>query len=105
MKYVAKHGMSDLGQVRGVIDNAYASYATRLSDYSPKLEWKTEREAIVSFAVWNKILQANFALNEEEIRITGEVPLLFRAFQGRIEKVLGEEVERWLAKARAAERV
>lgn len=103
MKYVAKHGMSDLGRMRIVIDKAYESYAARLSDFNPQIEWKSDREAVVSFSVMKKTLSANFAVDEENVVITGDIPFLFKPFQGRIEKVLGEEMEKWLAKERAGE--
>ena len=31
------------------------------------------------------------------------MPFLFRLFQGKIEQVLGDEIEKWLEKARAGE--
>jgi hypothetical protein len=103
MKYVAQHGMSDIARVRTVIDKAYESYATRLSDFDPQLQWTSERTAIVSFTAMRKKIEANFTLDDQEIRVEGDIPFLFRPFQGRIEKVLGEEIEKWIAKAHAGE--
>lgn len=103
MKYVAKHGMSDLGRMRIVIDKAYESYASRLSDFDPQIAWKSDREAVVSFSVMKKKLEARFLVDEQNVEISGDIPFLFRPFQGRIEKILGEEMEKWLAKERAGE--
>lgn len=103
MKYVAKHGLSDLSRVRTVIDKAYEAYAEKLSDFSPKLDWKNDKQALVSFTVMARTIQAQFDIDDEDVRISGDVPFLFRPFQSRIEKVLGEEIEKWLAKARAGE--
>lgn len=103
MKYVVKHGLSDLAHVRTVIDKAYESYAARLADYSPSLSWTSERDATISFTVLRKKIEAAFALDEEEIRIEGDIPFLFRPFQSRIEGVIADEVEKWLAKAREGE--
>jgi len=103
MKYVAKHGMSDLGRMRIVIDKAYESYAARLSDFSPTIEWRGDRQAVVSFTVLKKKIEAQFNVDEQNVEISGDVPFLFKPFQGRIEKVLGEEMEKWLAKERAGE--
>jgi len=103
MKYVAKHGMSDLGRMRIVIDKAYQAYASRLSDFDPQLAWKSDREAVVSFTVMKKKIEARFTVDEQNVEISGDVPFLFKPFQSRIEKVLGEEMEKWLAKERAGE--
>ncbi len=103
MQYVVKHGMSDLGRVRTVIEKAYESYRKRLEDHDPNLQWIDENQAKVTFTVMRKTLEARFRVDAEEVRVEGDVPFLFRPFQGKIEKVIGEEVEKWLAKARAGE--
>jgi hypothetical protein len=103
MKYVVKHQLPELDRVKTVIDKAYEAYAKRLEDYSPKIKWHNDREATVDFTVMRKKIEANFTITEEEVQINGTIPFLFRPFQGRIEKVLGEEIEKWLAKARAGE--
>jgi hypothetical protein len=103
MKYVVKHQLDDLGRVKTVIEKAYESYAKRLADYSPRINWRDDRNAAVDFTVMKKKIEANFAITDDEVRIEGNIPFLFRPFQGRIEKVIGEEVEKWLAKARAGE--
>lgn len=103
MKYVVKHQLEDLGRVKTVIDKAYGAYATRLADYSPRINWRDDRNATVDFTVMKKKIEANFQITEEEVRIEGNIPFIFKPFQGRIEKVIGEEVDKWLAKARAGE--
>lgn len=103
MEYVVKHGMSDLDRVRTVIEKAFESYQQRLADYDPNLDWRGDREAVVSFSVMKKKMEARFKLDEEQIRVEGDIPFLFRPFEGKIKKVLGEEVERWIAKAKAGE--
>jgi hypothetical protein len=103
MKYVAKHQLDDLARVKTVIEKAYESYAQRLADYKPRIKWNNDRQAVVDFTVMSKKIEANFDITDEEVRINGQIPFIFRPFQGRIEKVIGEEVEKWLAKARAGE--
>lgn len=103
MKYSVKHGMSDMDRVRTVIEKAYESYQQRLADYDPSLSWKNDREAIVSFTIMKKKLEALFQIDQEEVRVEGDVPFLFRPFEGKIKQVLGQEVERWIGKAKAGE--
>jgi hypothetical protein len=95
--------MPDLGRVKTVIDKAYESYAERLADYSPNITWRGDREATVDFTVMRKTIDATFYITDEEVRIEGNIPFLFKPFQGRIERVLAEEIDRWLAKAKAGE--
>jgi hypothetical protein len=103
MKYVVKHQLDDLGRVKTVIERAYEAYEKRLEDYSPKIKWHDDKKATVEFSVMRKKIEADFLITDEEVRIEGSIPFIFRPFQGRIEKVIGEEVEKWLAKARAGE--
>lgn len=103
MKYSVKHGMSDMDRVRTVIEKAYESYQQRLADYDPSLSWKNDREAVVSFTIMKKKLEALFQIDQEEVRVEGDVPFLFRPFEGKIKQVLGQEVERWIGKAKAGE--
>ena len=103
MEYVAKHGLSDLDRVRSVIDHAYDAYRKRLADYHPSMKWVDERHATVSFRALGKTIEAKFAVTDEEVRVNGDIPFVFRPFQGKIERVIGQEVEKWLAKARAGE--
>ncbi len=103
MKYVAKHGIDDLERVKTVIEKAYGSYKDRLSEYSPNLSWKDDRNATVSFSVMKKSLSTDFEITDHEIRIEGKIPFIFKPFESKIEKVVGGEVEKWIAKAQAGE--
>jgi hypothetical protein len=103
MKYAVKHDLEDLDRVKTVIDKAYESYSKRLEDYSPRIKWHDDRRATVDFTVMRKKIEADFTITDNEVRIEGTIPFLFRPFEGRITKVIGEEVEKWLAKARAGE--
>jgi len=103
MKYVAKHGIDDLERVKTVIEKAYGSYSQRLSDYNPNLQWEDDRHATVSFTVAKKTINTDFEITDEEIRIEGKIPLIFKVFESKIEKVVGGEVDKWIAKARAGE--
>lgn len=103
MKYVVTHDMSDLERIKVVIEKAYDAYKTKLADYNPSLTWENDRKAIVEFTIMRKKIDANFNITENEVRIEGNIPFLFKPFQGKIERVVGKEVERWLAKEKAGE--
>ncbi|MFO0631470.1 MAG: polyhydroxyalkanoic acid system family protein [Nannocystaceae bacterium] len=103
MKYVAKHGLSDRARARAVVEKAYEAYKVKLADHNPSLTWKSEAEASLGFTVLGKTIAADIHVTTEEVRIEGDMPFLFRPFQGKVEKVLGEEIEKWIAKAKAGE--
>ncbi len=103
MKYVTKHGIDDLDRVKTVIEKAYDSYKERLSEYNPNLTWKDDRNATVSFSVMKKSLNTDFEITEDEVRIEGKIPFIFKPFEGKIEKVVGGEIEKWIVKAKNGE--
>jgi hypothetical protein len=103
MKYVAKHGIDDLDRVKTVIEKAYDSYKERLSEYNPNLSWKDDRNATVSFTVMKKSLSTDFEITDNEVRIEGKIPFIFKPFESKIEKVVGGEVEKWIEKAKNEE--
>ena len=103
MKHSVKHGISDLSRVKTVIEKAYDSYKERLSDYNPTLSWIEEHKAKVSFEVMKKTIEASFQIQPEEVLIEGDIPFLFRPFEGKIKSVVGSEVEKWVKKAEAGE--
>ena len=50
-----------------------------------------------------KSLTTDFEITPEEVRIEGKIPFIFKPFESKIEKVVGGEVEKWIAKAKAGE--
>jgi hypothetical protein len=103
MKYVAKHGLPDRARARTVVEKAYEVYKVKLADHRPTLTWKTPDDAKLGFSVMGKTIEADITITDSEVRIHGDMPFLFRPFQGKVEKVLGSEIEKWLEKARAGE--
>jgi hypothetical protein len=103
MKYSVQHGLPDRSRVRVVVEKAYEAYEQRLSDYKPKLEWMSDDRATIGFSVMSQTINALVEFDEQELRIDGKVPFLFRPFEGKIEKVLGSEMNKWLEKARNGE--
>jgi hypothetical protein len=103
MKYVAKHGLSDRARARTVVEKAYEAYKVKLADHRPTLTWTSQDDAKLGFSVMGKTIEAGIRITDDEVRIEGDMPFLFRPFQGKVEKVLGSEIEKWLEKARAGE--
>ncbi|MEM7153551.1 MAG: polyhydroxyalkanoic acid system family protein [Myxococcota bacterium] len=103
MKYSVKHGLSERSQVRTVVEKAYLAYEERLADYKPSIQWGTDDKATIGFNVMSQALSAQVEFDDDELRIDGKVPFLFKPFQKKIEDVLGREMEKWLEKARNGE--
>lgn len=103
MKYSVQHGLPDRSRVRVVVEKAYVAYEERLSDYKPKMEWQSEDRATISFTVMSQTINASVELDDAELRIDGKVPFLFKPFEKKIEGVLGNEMNKWLEKARKGE--
>lgn len=100
MKYSVQHGLPDRNRVRVVVEKAYVAYEERLSDYKPVLDWQADDRATIGFTVMSQSITAVVEFDNDELRIDGKVPLLFKPFQKKIEAVLGNELEKWLEKAR-----
>jgi len=103
MNYRVKHGLSDLSSVHTVVEKAFASYEDRLSDYKPAIRWASDHQAVIGFMVMSQTITANVEFDQEELRIDGKVPFLFKPFQKKIESVLAREMDKWLDKARKGE--
>jgi hypothetical protein len=103
MKRAIKHGMVEVGHVRAALDRAYKANADRLSPYSARMVWNSDRAATVSVTVLTKPIVANFIITDDEVLVESKIPFLFSHFEGRIMDVLGEQLQIWLAKGRTGE--
>ncbi len=103
MRYSVQHGLPERSRVRTVVERAYAAYEERLADYKPSIEWTTDDRAAIAFTVMSQSLTADIEFDDDELRIDGKVPFLFKPFEKKIESVLGSEMEKWLDKARNGE--
>ena len=95
-----RHGLADVERVRTSIDEAINANADRLSAFSPRLVWNSDRAATLSGTVMGKAVRADFTITGEEVVLEGEIPLLFSHFEDRIMSGLGEQLEQALARAR-----
>lgn len=103
MKYSVKHGLADPSRVRIVVEKAYTAYEERLRDYRPSIDWRAETQAAIGFTVMSQSINAVVEFDDDELRIDGKVPFLFKPFEKKIEGVLAREMDTWLEKARKGE--
>ena len=103
MEYKVKHGLSDRAQVRTVVEKAYEAYKERLANYNPSIKWVSDRAAEINFSVKGMGMDTKFVIDDDELHITGKIPWLFKPFERKILDVVGNEVDKWLAKARKGE--
>jgi hypothetical protein len=103
MDYSVDHGLNDPARVREVVEKAYDSYKERLADHKPRLRWVDDKRAVIAFSVMGKTIEVDVTIDDRQVRMTGDLPFLFRPFQSKIVGVIGREVEKWIAKAKAGE--
>jgi hypothetical protein len=103
MEYSVEHGLDDRSRVREVVEKAYGSYKDRLADYHPSMTWVDDSKAKIGFRVLGKSIEVFLIVGEKTVEMTGDLPFMFRPFQKKIVSVIGREVEKWIAKAKAGE--
>ncbi|MCH9682166.1 MAG: polyhydroxyalkanoic acid system family protein [Deltaproteobacteria bacterium] len=103
MQYSVQHGLPERSRVRTVVEKAYEAYEQRLAAYKPSMNWATDDTASIEFTVMSQSVSASIEFDDQELRIDGKIPFLFKPFQKKIEAVLGSEMEKWLDKARNGE--
>ena len=82
---------------------ALESYQRDLAEYKPTGTWVSEDHAKVSFTVAGRTLNGSVAVQPRAVELELDVPLLLRPFKGMAMKVVQEEIERWLERARQGE--
>jgi hypothetical protein len=102
MKHTVRHGL-DHGLAQKALHAAWKSYSERFSEYNPKANWKSDDEAEIEFSAKGIKLGGTLAVRGPNIEMEMKVPLLLRAFQGKAVQVIDEEINRWVAKAKAGE--
>ena len=103
MEYTTTHGLNDLSLVKRVIDAAYETYSKELAEYKPSIDWKSDTEATVTFTALGKKVNVNFAAGKKKVLVYGKLPLLFKPFSKKITTTIGDEMEKWIEKAKNGE--
>ena len=102
MKHDIRHGL-DADLAKKVAVAALDSYAQRLSEYSPRVEWKSETKAQVSFSVKGLSLKGSVGVSPTTISLDLDVPFVLRMFKKKAVAVIEREINIWLAKAKNGE--
>jgi hypothetical protein len=102
LKHVVHHGLG-FETAKKVAEAAVGSYTARFQKYDPKISWKTERKAEISFKVKGVSLEGVLEVGDENIEMDLDVPFLLRPFKGTALSVIDEEIKKWLVKAKAGE--
>lgn len=102
LKHRIKHDLG-LELARKATLRALESYRDQFPEASPEGRWLNPDRAQVAFTVAGKRLKGQVDVAREFIDIELDVPLLFRPFQNQAMAVIEEEIEAWLAKARAGD--
>lgn len=83
--------------------HALDTYKARFAEYNPQGRWKNDDEAVVSFEVAGKRLEGAVAVRARSIDLELDVPLVFRPFRSLAMKVIEDEIQVWIDKARRGE--
>jgi hypothetical protein len=99
MKHVVRH---DLGQERArkVAHAALNAYSEKFAKYSPKVNWTSENNAQISFNVKGFNLSGALEVLDRSIEMDLDVPLMLRPFKGQALRVIEEEINDWIGKAK-----
>lgn len=101
MKHEVPH---DLGQVKAkeVAEKAFAAYQAKFADYQPKVVWKNDKAAEISFSVKGMTLSGSLEVSDKAIAIDLDVPFILRPFKGKALEVIETEIRHWVGKAKAS---
>ncbi len=102
MKHVVKHGLG-FETAKKVADHAMESYKQRFPQYHPTARWVDDRRADIHFSVKGIDLTGSLEVNDQDIEMELDVPFLLRPFKGKALSVIEEEIQEWVAKAKAGE--
>ena len=102
MRHQIPHDL-DAGLAKAVVTHAFESYRARFSEYNPRIDWTTERDAHIEFQVRGLKLSGGIHLIPRAIELELEVPFVFRLFKNKAIEIIEHEVRAWIAKAKAGD--
>lgn len=88
---------------RRVTRKALETYRERFSEYQPGGEWITDDLARVRFTVLGRTLEGVVEVLPRDVALELDVPLVFRPFRGVALKVIEDEIQGWITKAKNGE--
>ena len=102
MKGSIKHDLTP-EQLRLAVRKFAEEYVKRYAEYHAEASWPNDDQVEVRFKVKGVKLSGLLSLKPSEIGMEMNVPLPFQLFKSRALRSIEEEVEPWLAKAKAGE--
>jgi len=102
MKHAVHHGLG-FETAKKVAEAAVGSYTERFQKYDPRITWKTDRNAEISFNVKGVSLRGVLEVGDDDIQMDLDVPFLLRPFKGKAISVIEEEINKWVQKAKSGD--
>ena len=102
MKHTISHDLSP-ELARKATESAFNAYIQRFPEYKPTANWISDTRAEITFDAKVKTLNGAIELRPSEIQLELDVPFVLRAFSGRAMKVVEEEIQEWIVKAKNGE--
>lgn len=85
------------------IGKAMDEYKARFAEYSPRFDWTSEERGEFGFSAKGVKLGGTIVVRENAADVEMEVPFIFKIFQGRAMKVIEDQVNLWIDKAKRGE--
>lgn len=82
---------------------AFATYAEKYGQYSPRTVWDGEYVARVSFSVKGLTLEGRVEVRDREIGLDMDVPFLLKPFRAKALDIIEREIGLWCDKAKAGQ--
>ena len=102
MKHVVPHGLGQ-AKAKQVAEAAIKSYSERFAKYSPSAQWVDDKRAQIGFTAKGISLSGTLQVNPNDIEMDLDVPFILRPFKGKAMSVIEEEINKWVAKAKAGQ--
>lgn len=102
MKHTIETGL-DKALSRKAIERAMDAYRARFVDYEPRFQWTGDDRGEFSFRAMGVTLHGQIVVRDRAVDVDMHVPLLFRVFQGKAMRVIEDQVNLWVGKARRGE--
>ncbi len=102
MKTRIPHSL-DFATARKAANAAYDAYRERFANYSPRIDWASDKDARLSFNALGHELTANLEILPDAITVDMDVPLMLRPFKSKAVAIVEERVAFWVEKARKGE--
>jgi hypothetical protein len=100
MKHEIIHNLGQ-AKAREIADKALGAYQAKFAEYEPKVNWKTEKSADISFNVKGMKLSGAIEINDKAFDVELDVPFILRPFKGKALEVIESEMRKWISRETA----